>query len=377
MSRRFPGQAWAALLFAGATAAGATDRYVAWGDSITEGIGDEADKGGYVGRLETSLKAEGRDVVVENWGLGGERTDEALSRINTLSGATADTFILMEGTNDCIGTTVSVETIAQNLEKLLNKARAKGFGHVMLSTIIPISNKSSSPNAPQRARYLGELVRQRGYELDIDRPDAERGMADLPNLYADYYSDGKIHPNAAGYGKLADVFLDYIQGRDTEAPAPSFVSPAFDAVVPPNEGLEMILFDPLSGVDFASATLTVNGAPVETDVTGDVHRAVLRARPGNLSGKPALGVRASDQATPANSRDEIQVTFRVDPTAALAGDINLSGRIDGTDLVLLGRAFGSTKGSGRYLAAADFDDDGTVDGNDLAVLAANFGESSN
>ncbi len=376
MNRHAPLWACAALLLGGAATAAATDRYVAWGDSITEGFLDEQDLGGYPGRLETLLNGEGRDVVVENWGLGGERTTEALSRINNVSGSAADTFILMEGTNDCIGTTLSIETIEQNLEMLLAKARNRGFGHVMLATILPISSKSSNKNAPGRARRLSESLRQRGYELDLARPDAERGMYDLPDLYSTYYADGKIHPNAAGYEKLAEIFLDYIQGRDTQPPAPSFISPGAGAIVPPNELLEMVLFDPLSGVDFATATLTINGTPVETEVTGDVHRAVLRARPGNLTGTPTLGVLADDQASPANVRDEDETTFKVDATVELAGDINLSGRVDGVDLVFLGRAFGATKGNGRYLAAADFNDDGVIDGVDLAILAANFGEST-
>lgn len=366
----------AALALAGADLARATDRYVAWGDSITEGFLDDKDLGGYPGRLETSLNAEGRDVVVENRGLGGERTSEALSRINSLSGGAADTFILMEGTNDCIGTTLSIETIQANLKLLLSKAKAHGFGHVMLATILPMSTKVNNVEAPGRARRLNENLRQYGYEQLIDRPDAERGMYDLPDLFDTYYGDGKIHPNGIGYDELADIFLDDIQGRDTQAPAPSFVIPGFNSIVPPNESLQMVLFDPLSGVDLATATLTINGAPVVTEVTGDEHRAVLSARPGNLSGKPLLGVRASDQAVPANQRDEGEVTFKVDPTVRLAGDLNLSGRVDGVDLVLLARAFGAQKGSGRYLAAADIDDDGKVDGTDLALLAANFGENS-
>jgi len=376
MSRTAPVWLCAALALAGAELARATDRYVAWGDSITQGFLDEADLGGYPGRLETSLNAEGRDVVVENWGLGGERTADALSRINNLSGAAADTFILMEGTNDCIGTTLSIETIRTNLKLLLSKARSRGFGHVMLSTILPISKKSSNTEAPSRARHLNESLRQFGYEELIDRPDAERGMYDLSDLFDTYYADKKIHPNALGYGKLADIFLDYIQGRDTEAPAPSFVVPGANSTVPPNELLQAVLFDPLSGVDLASATLTINGAPVATEVTGDLHRAVLTARPGNLSGSPWLGVLASDQAVPANQRDEDQLKFDVDSTVRLDGDLNLSGRVDGVDLVLLARSFGSQKGSGRYVAAADIDDDGKVDGSDLALLAANFGENS-
>jgi hypothetical protein len=61
-------------------------------------------------------------------------------------------------------------------------------------------------------------------------------------------------------------------------------------------------------------------------------------------------------------------------TGPLAGDIDRSGRVDGGDLSILGRAFGATLGSPRYVAAADINHDGVIDGNDLALLASQFGQ---
>ena len=53
----------------------------------------------------------------------------------------------------------------------------------------------------------------------------------------------------------------------------------------------------------------------------------------------------------------------------------LSGRVDGFDLVVLARAFGSVAGAPAYDPAVDLDRDGDIDGDDLAILAANFGQS--
>ena len=61
-------------------------------------------------------------------------------------------------------------------------------------------------------------------------------------------------------------------------------------------------------------------------------------------------------------------------TGALRADINLSSRVDGFDLALLGRAFGAAAGDPRYDAAADLDRDGQVDGADLALFAPQFGK---
>ncbi len=54
-------------------------------------------------------------------------------------------------------------------------------------------------------------------------------------------------------------------------------------------------------------------------------------------------------------------------------DLDGSGRVDGMDLAILGRAFGSFIGDWRYSAAADIDGSGSIDGEDLALLAAYFG----
>jgi hypothetical protein len=63
-------------------------------------------------------------------------------------------------------------------------------------------------------------------------------------------------------------------------------------------------------------------------------------------------------------------------TGAVAADIDLSGRVDGRDLAILGRAFARQKGQSGYAARADLDRDGTCDGDDLAVLAGAFAQSA-
>ncbi|HEX6849805.1 MAG TPA: thrombospondin type 3 repeat-containing protein [Candidatus Polarisedimenticolaceae bacterium] len=54
-------------------------------------------------------------------------------------------------------------------------------------------------------------------------------------------------------------------------------------------------------------------------------------------------------------------------------DADLSTRVDGVDLAMLGRHFGSPTSGAPYDARVDFDRDGDVDGVDLSLLAAQFG----
>jgi hypothetical protein len=55
---------------------------------------------------------------------------------------------------------------------------------------------------------------------------------------------------------------------------------------------------------------------------------------------------------------------------AVAADADLSRRVDGFDLAILGRAFGSLDGDPAYDRRADLNRDGRVDGDDLAIMSA-------
>jgi hypothetical protein len=59
----------------------------------------------------------------------------------------------------------------------------------------------------------------------------------------------------------------------------------------------------------------------------------------------------------------------------LEGDINGDGKVEGLDVVILAKYWGSVSGDGRYDADYDLNADGKIDGLDIAVVAAHFGES--
>lgn len=352
-----------------------TERYVAFGDSLTHGIGDETGQGGYPPRLQSLLAAPGKTVTVENRGVDGETTAQALSRVSSISGSSADTFLLMEGTNDAFAD-ISPETIASNLLAIVRRARQQGFGRVLLATVPPIG-RTSTGTRTELSIGLSDAIRQAAYEAQLPQPDPHVGLFELPNLFSTYYSGDGIHPNAAGYAELAKIFADYLANDDTLPPAASFVTPANESVnVAPSALLEVIVFDPLAGVDQATATLTINGVAVPTTVAGDARRTVLQSRPNNLAGRPLLGVDVRDLAVPSNRIVQDVSRFTVRGATFLKGDIDQSGRVDGADLVVLAVAFGSRAGDGRYKAVADLDGNGRVDGADLAILASNFGLSS-
>src|SRR5699024_9763870 len=56
-------------------------KITAIGDSITQGVGDEEDNGGYVGILEDTINKDNDLVEIDNFGKRGNRTDQLIDRM--------------------------------------------------------------------------------------------------------------------------------------------------------------------------------------------------------------------------------------------------------------------------------------------------------
>lgn len=86
-----------------------TVHFVALGDSLTQGVGDETNRGGFVPLVADGLKNEYNlsTVQTENFGVSGERSDQILKRLNKdeelqRSLESADMITLTVGGNDLL-----------------------------------------------------------------------------------------------------------------------------------------------------------------------------------------------------------------------------------------------------------------------------------
>jgi len=359
-------------------------KYLAFGDSITFGVGDDPARAlkGYPPRLESLLQAAGVSATVLNFGMGGEATNVGVSRLPREvlpQGAPGDVLILMEGTND-ISQGLDLGTTFFNLARMADDAEDLKLS-VIHATLIPRypEAKMDAENAltDQLNGRLRNLAGQRQRRL----ADPNEVYRTTPNIFAGFYSterpDPVGHPNAAGYDILARVFFNTIQGIDTVSPVPGLVTPVKGARnVKPDTSVEVDVWDFGAGIDLASTILLINGQPVTAPALGNARLAkMIYQPPVPFTGTVRVGLRSRDLATPPNTIDREIASFTVQGAAALAGDVNRDNRVDGMDLILFGRAFGSVQGETRYNANADFNADGSVDGLDLAVLASNFGRT--
>jgi predicted secreted protein len=58
----------------------------------------------------------------------------------------------------------------------------------------------------------------------------------------------------------------------------------------------------------------------------------------------------------------------------LVADINNDGKVDGKDLAIAAKAYGTIPGSPLWDPRADVNLDGRVDGKDIAIISKNFGQ---
>ncbi len=366
------------------TAARAQSRYVAFGDSITFGAADDVSRPfaeqGYPGRLDNLLVARGvAGATVINAGLNSETTAEAVTRIDqVLADNRVETLLLMEGTND-IGNQVSIETITFNLQAIAAKAEALAV-RVVHAPVLPRLPSANRDGDNKIAGQLAAMVRNLAWEK-------RRALADpyeiffwqTPN-FASLFAGGtdKLHPNAAGYDKLAEIWADQLTATDKVPPVVGLVSPVDGATgVAADTTIRLGLLDFGRGIDLPSTRLVINGLEVGALVSGDAQRAEITFRPSTpLVGVVTVGFRSRDLATPANTVDRQVAQFVIAGTTFLTGDIDQDGRVDGEDLITFALAFGSIRSESRYRRFTDFDGNGIVDGLDLAALAANFGQKS-
>ncbi len=106
---------------------------VTLGDSITKGVrtGVGPDET-FSAIVERELKAKGVDVHVVNLGVGGERTDQALQRLDAVVGPKPRVVTVMYGTNDSYvdpgkpGPRLSLEDFRKNLRTIVERPAAPG-----------------------------------------------------------------------------------------------------------------------------------------------------------------------------------------------------------------------------------------------------------
>ena len=157
---------------------------LAFGDSLTFGVGASAENS----YPEVLSQMIGRRVVRS--GVSGEITAAGLRRLpSVISQYQPALIILCHGGNDILRG-IPESTIEANLRAMIALARSGGANVVLVG--VPKRSVFLSDGAPLYKRIADEL----------DLPYLETTIADI--LKDDRLKSDAVHPNAAGYRKLAE-----------------------------------------------------------------------------------------------------------------------------------------------------------------------------
>ncbi|ROQ24649.1 lysophospholipase L1-like esterase [Streptomyces sp. PanSC19] len=203
------------------------DGIVAFGDSITDGVGSTADADNrYPDELAERLAATGRSRAVLNHGIGGNEVvndtswagEKAVARFekDVLTEKGVSTVILLEGINDIGGSgpafpggptpEVSVDRLIEGHRTLIRQAHAKGL-KVVGATLTPIKGSFyDTPVNEAKREAFNTWVRTSGaYDAVVDFDRAVADPADPDRILPAYDSGDHLHPGDAGYAAMADA----------------------------------------------------------------------------------------------------------------------------------------------------------------------------
>jgi lysophospholipase L1-like esterase len=191
------------------------------GDSITQGVpiynskgNGCTDCGGYQPGLKALLDAKNNESnTVYNYGIAGETSNAGAARIpSIISGKNPDYVLYMEGTNDLVD--YSPSTVAERVKIAVNNILAQGKTAVV-GTLIPdlkYAPKSDKKGIPETNGYIRTMVAQKQaankkvYLAEL-HDDGYWGWGSSPTMS----SDG-LHPNAAGYQQMAEIWFSVLRG---------------------------------------------------------------------------------------------------------------------------------------------------------------------
>jgi acyl-CoA thioesterase I len=190
----------AALATALGAVAGPAPRILAFGDSLTAGLGLNPDAA-FPARLEAVLQSDGIDARVINGGVSGETTAGGVARLDWALGDHPDLVILELGANDALRG-IDPKLAYANLDKILARLTASG-AKVLLTGMLAPPNWGRDYQQEFAAIFptLADKYQVPLYPFFLD------GVATDPSLNQ---PDG-LHPNAQGAALIAAKVAPYVE----------------------------------------------------------------------------------------------------------------------------------------------------------------------
>lgn len=196
-----------------------TTRFVAFGDSITEGKFGPADYTGdpqfpdaYARVLYQLLRDRytAQDIYMFDRGFGGEQVVTAgMSRLpGVLTADTPQVLLLLEGVNDLINGR-PIAAVIDGLRTMVREAKGRGIV-VFIGTLLPERPGGLRAGHPELIVPANDEIRRLAIAEGVTLVDLYQAFGGTPDPLID--ADG-LHPNAMGYQKMGETFFTTIRSK--------------------------------------------------------------------------------------------------------------------------------------------------------------------
>jgi lysophospholipase L1-like esterase len=179
-------------------------RFVAIGDSTTEGLDDPDDQGGYRGwadRLAGHLAVAQGGLEYANLAVRGRTTTEIRDeQVEAALALKADLVTVVAGMNDLLRPAFDAVTVASQVEEMFSLFTKAG------ASVLSFSLPDPTPNLPLRSQLQPRL---RALNAELAAAAKRRGViwvdiAGFPqNSDPRFWSDDRLHGNSRGHRRVA------------------------------------------------------------------------------------------------------------------------------------------------------------------------------
>lgn len=201
---------------------------VAIGDSLTEGVGDETNQGGYIQPLNRKINKNHQTASFYNFGKRGNRTDQLLQRLDqseiTSALSHANTVLITIGANDIMQVfkenfiNLTYEQFAKeqvNFERNLKGIYEKIRTHNAYAQIFFVGLYNPFYQHFGNIKELEQIVNE--WNVSIQKVSNETvGTTFIPikDLFANtdenVFAEDHFHPNKRGYERMAERIFEYL-----------------------------------------------------------------------------------------------------------------------------------------------------------------------
>lgn len=197
-------------------------RIVTLGDSITKGVraGVTVEET-FAARLQAGLQKQGITAKVTNVGIGGERSDQALARLDKVIALKPRIVTVMYGTNDSyvdIGrkdSRITSEAYGKNLAEIVRRLRKAGIVPILMTEPrwgkqAKFNGVGEHPNL--RLEKYVDVCRKVATQMKTPLVDHFRSWTTEENAgkqIGDWTTD-QCHPNPEGHRILAELMLPVV-----------------------------------------------------------------------------------------------------------------------------------------------------------------------